>query len=49
MNVEQYAFEKMNLIVARDTLLTYLYYNKTFKIHTDVSSFQLVEVVSQKG
>ena len=34
--------------MARDTLLTYPDFNETFKIHTDVSVFQLGAVISQK-
>ena len=35
--------------MARDTLLTYPDFNKTFKIHTAASTFQLGAVISQKG
>ena len=35
--------------MARDTLLTYLDFNRTFKIHTDDSALQLGAVISQKG
>ena len=35
--VKQYAFKEIKRIVARDTLLTYLGFNETFKIHTDAS------------
>ena len=35
--------------MARDTLLTYPYFNQTFKINTDSSAFQLGVVISQKG
>ena len=35
--------------MARDTLLTYLALNKTFKIRTDASKLQLGAVISQKG
>ena len=47
--VEKYAFEKIKQIVARDTLLTYPDFNKTFKTHTNASVFQLVLVIIQKG
>ena len=47
--VKQGDFEKNNWIVARNNLLSYPYYNETFKICTNVSAFQLGEVVSQKG
>ena len=33
----------------RDNLLTYQYFNETFKIHTNASAFQLGAVISQKG
>ena len=35
--VKQDAFDEIKRIVARDTLLTYLGFNETFKIHTDAS------------
>ena len=35
--------------MARDNLLTYPYFNETFKIHADASVCQLGEVVSHKG
>ena len=35
--------------MARDTLSTYPGFNETFKIHNDSSTFQLGEVISQKG
>ena len=38
-NVEQDTFEKIKWIVARNTLLTYPDFNKTFKMHTDASVF----------
>ena len=46
--VEQDAFGKNKRILARDTLLTYPDFNKTFNIDTDDSAFQLREVISQK-
>ena len=49
MNVEQYDFDKIQRIVARDTLLTYTDSNETFKINTDASAFQLGAVIIQKG
>ena len=44
--VEQYAFDEIKLIVARDTLLTHPDFNETFKIHTNASAFQLGAVIS---
>ena len=41
MKVEQDYFDKIKRIVACDNLLNYPDYNKTFKIHTYVSAFQL--------
>ena len=35
--------------MARDTLLTYLDFDKTFKINTNASAFQLEAVISHKG
>ena len=49
VQVEQDAFDEINRIVAHNTLLTYPYFNETFKIHTDASVFQLGAVISQKG
>ena len=48
-DVEQQAFDKIKQIVARDTVLIYLYLNERFDIHTDVSSFHLGAVISQNG
>ena len=36
-------------IVDRDNLLTYPYFNETFKIHTDANTLQLEAVIHQKG
>ena len=44
---EQYAFEEIKQILARDTLLAYPDFNKEFKTHTDASNFQLVAVIIQ--
>ena len=41
MKFEQYDFDEIKCIVACDNLLTYPYFNETFKIHTDASAFQL--------
>ena len=46
--LKQGAFEKIKLIVVRDTSLTYPYFNKTFKIHTNYSAFQLGAVIIHK-
>ena len=40
--------DKIKRIVARDTLLTYLYLNENVKIHTDAGTFQLGTVIIQK-
>ena len=47
--VKKYAFDKIKRIMARNTLLTYKYFNETFKFHTDASKLQLGAVISQKG
>ena len=47
--VEQNAFEKIERIVDRDTLLTYPDFNEIFKINTNASAFQLGAVISKKG
>ena len=39
--VKQDDFDKIKLIVAYYTLLTYPDFNETFKIHTDASALQL--------
>ena len=49
MQVKQDAFDKIKWIMARDNLLTYPYFNETFKIHTDASAFHLGAVIIQKG
>ena len=41
MQVKQDAFKNIKWIVARNTLLTYLDFNETFKIHTNDSKFRL--------
>ena len=46
--VEQETFNKINRIVTHDTLLTYPYFNETFKNHTDASTFKLGAVISHK-
>ena len=47
--VKQDAFKEIKRVVARDTLLTYLYFNETFKLCTDASAFQLGAVIIQEG
>ena len=47
--VKQDGFEEIKRILACNTLLTYPYFNETFKIYTDASMFQLGAVISQKG
>ena len=42
-------FERIEQIMARNTLLAYPYFNEIFKIHTDAIMFQLGVVVIQKG
>ena len=37
--IEQDAFNEINRIMDRDTLLTYPDFNETFKIHTNDSAF----------
>ena len=46
--VKQDAFKKIKRIVACNTLLTYPYFNETFKIYTDARAFQLGVVISHK-
>ena len=47
--IKQDAFDEIKQIVSSDTLLNYLNFNETFKIHTDSSNFQLGEVIIQNG
>ena len=41
--------DKIKHIVDRNTLLTYQYFNESFKIHTNASAFQLRAVIRPKG
>ena len=43
------AFNKIKRIVVRNTLLSYPYFNETFKTHTNASAFQLGAVIIHKG
>ena len=47
--IEQYAFDEIKWIVARNSLSSYLYFNKQFKVYTNASNFQLGAVIIQKG
>ena len=49
MQVEQDSFKEIKQILPRETLLTYPYFNETFKIHTNASAFQLGVVISHEG
>ena len=42
-------FDEIKPIVAQDTLLAYPDFNEEFKIHTNASNFQSLEVINQKG
>ena len=46
---DQYAFDRIKQIVARDALLTYTDFSEAFKIHINASAFQLGGVISHKG
>ena len=48
-DVKQQALDKSRQVVARDTLLIYLYFNDIFDIHTNASGFQLGAVIIQSG
>ena len=39
--IEQYSFDEINRIAARNTLLTYPDFNEEIKIHTNARDFQL--------
>ena len=43
------AFQNMKLLIARETLITYPDFNKTFDIYTDASNVQLGACISQEG
>ena len=45
---KQDAFDQIKRIMACDTLLTYLDFNETFKIHANSSALQLGAVICQK-
>ena len=47
--VKQDNSDEKKRIVASDNLSTYPDFNKTFKINTDASKFQLGAVITQKG
>ena len=47
--IKQDAFNEIRRIVARNTLSTYPDINKTFRIHTNTSTFKLGAIISQKG
>ena len=47
--VEQYVFDEIKRILARNILLTYPDFNETFMTYTNASAFQLGAVISQKG
>ena len=48
IKIEQYAFDKIRRIVARDNLLAHLDFKEEFNIHTNASNFILGEVIIQK-
>jgi RNase H-like domain found in reverse transcriptase len=43
------AFNMAKKIIAREVMLAYPDFNNPFKIHTDVSHYQLGAVISQEG
>ena len=43
------AFNAIKRVVAKETLLAYPAFSKTFEIHTDASDYQLGAVISQEG
>ena len=45
----QQAFDKMKMLIAKETLLTYPDFSKPFDIHTDASKVQLGACISQGG
>ena len=47
-NVEKYAFDAIQRIMARHTILNYLDFNETLQIHTDSSALQLGPIISHK-
>ena len=47
--VKQDNFSETKRTVASNNLCTYLYFNETFKIHTNARAFQLGAFISHKG
>ena len=47
--IEQDAFDEIKRIVARNTLLAYLYFNEAFNIHTNARNFKLWAVIRHEG
>ena len=45
----QESFEQMKARMAKETLVTFPDFNKTFEIHTDASKLQLGACISQEG
>jgi len=45
----QESFEKLKMLIAKQTLLTYPDFNKPFEVHTDASKVQLGACISQEG
>ena len=45
--MEQKAFDDIKKVMARETLLVYPDFNKTFEIHTDASRRQIGSVITQ--
>ena len=46
-DLEKNPFDDIKSVVARDTILSYQYFNKQFNIHTDARNFQLCAVIIQ--
>ena len=46
--VEKYAFDEIERIASHITLLTYMYFNETFKMYTNARAIQLGGVIGQK-
>jgi RNase H-like domain found in reverse transcriptase len=45
----QEAFEKMKLLIAKETISTFPDFSQEFEIHTDASKLQLGACISQNG
>ena len=48
-DIHQKAFDKIKMVLSKETLLRYPDFTKEFKIHTDASQSQIGAVIAQEG